>query len=134
MLIMRFGIKKPLTIILSLTILCVLLFSMFHFKIVQHIKGQLSNCPFAIAHSSICGIYPVEHLQEWQNMLTSLPVKDITPILATLLLVGTLTWISYFSLIEIIYLYTSHFSRYNFHIYDPLKEAFSDGILNPKLF
>lgn len=131
---MRLGIKKSLTIILSLVMLSVLLFSMGHFKIVQHIKGQLSNCPFATVHSSICEIGPVEHLQEWQNTLTSLPIKDIISILFTLLLLGILIWVGNFPQNEIKKLYSNRFSRYNFHIFDPIKEAFSAGILNPKVF
>jgi hypothetical protein len=111
-------------------------FSQFGMGMSMDMNGQI-NCPFSGHSMSICKMNPMEHIEEWQSMFASLPVKDALSILFTLILfiaVRKLIPWHKFSLLEIKYLYTKYLFRNNFHIHYPLKEAFSRGILNPKLF
>lgn len=129
-----FAISKIFIVIFTLY---VLVFGFFQFGFGSSINGKVANCPFSNHSMSICKMNPIEHIQEWQNMLLSLPIRETTPTLLFFLffgLLGMLMWRNSFSHIEIKNLYTSFFSRYNFHIQDPIKHAFSRGILNPKLF
>jgi len=95
------------------------------------------NCPFSGHSMSICKMNPMEHVQEWQNMFTSLPVKLSFSILFILFLFiaikGAVPWYR-FSFLNIKYQYTKYLFKTNFYIPNPIKEAYSGGILNPKLF
>lgn len=133
------SIKIPKIIIFSVITftLYVILFGFSQFGMGIDMNGQMVNCPFSNHSMSICKMSPMEHIGEWQSMFTSLPLKDTLSIIFTLLLfiaIRNLLPRYRFSLPEIKYLYTKYLFRSNFHIYNPLKEAFSRGILNPKLF
>lgn len=127
-------IKFP--IVLGALMLLLLGFSQLGMGMSMDMNGQI-NCPFSGHSMSICKMNPMEHIEEWQSMFASLPLKDALSIIFTLILFiairNLLPWHK-FSLPEIKYLYTKYLFRSNFHISSPLKEAFSRGILNPKLF
>ena len=117
--------------------LYILIFGFFQFSTGSSLNSKTMNCPFSNHSMSICKMNPIEHIQEWQSMFTSLPAKDAISIFFVYLLlaiVGTLMWQGSFRHIEIKSFYSRFFSRYCFHIEDPIKKAFSKGLLNPKLF
>jgi hypothetical protein len=100
-------------------------------------NGQNVNCPFSGHSMSICNMNITEHIQEWQAMFASLPAKDIIATLfALFLLIALRKFLPFktFSFPEIKKVHTYFLLKDRFQIFDPLKEAFSRGILNPKLF
>lgn len=128
--------SKTAKVLIVLGTLLLLLFGFSSFGLGMDMNGQI-NCPFSGHSMSICKMNPMEHIEEWQSMFASIPVKNTLSILFTLLLfiaIRNLVPWHKFSLPEIKYLYTKYLFRSNFHTYHPLKEAFSRGILNPKLF
>ncbi len=88
--------------------------------------------------TALCQMGLLEHIATWQNMFTNLPVKNVFNFLALLLFFFLLV----FSLRNFrgVHRNVPLCSRINiFGIGKPtfrgfLQEAFSDGILNPRLF
>lgn len=134
---MRSKIFKILTFaIVGLTLFTVF-FGLSHFGMSGHYGPKMVNCPFMPGHSSICKMSPMEHIQAWQNMFTVLPAKEalslVFSLLALLALLGVRE-IFYTSNPPLSNLYRNFFLKNRISIPNPLKEAFSSGILNPKLF
>ena len=102
--------------------------------------GTTMRCPFSGHSMSICSMNPLEHIEEWQSMFTALPSKDILLlILSIFLTILALLGLKYFkeiSLSNLLRLETGADSFYlrTVPIPNSLQEAFSQGILNPKLF
>lgn len=102
--------------------------------------GQMENCPFMNmgGGSVVCKMTPFEHMATWQSMFTSLPLKDIFVLASLLLLVVVAVfltkklWGSHE--LELVSLHRQRFRDKTFFAHSPLLEAFSNGILNPKLF
>lgn len=134
---LKLKVRKILKSSVVLATLWILFFGFSQFGMGMDMSGQMVNCPFSGHSMSICKMNPMEHIEEWQSMFASLPVKDTLSIFFVLLLFialrNLLPWHK-FSLPEIKYLHTKYLFRGNFYISNPLKEAFSRGILNPKLF
>lgn len=100
-------------------------------------SGMMFHCPFANG-MSLCDMSPFEHMATWQSMFTSLPRQQDIGSLFLLLLVCFLlfAWKRYRyppskNLVrQFLYVrYKEYIPLGNF-----LQEAFSKGILNPKLF
>jgi len=103
--------------------------------------GQMSGCIFD-GRAEICLMTFAEHLSRWQGMFTAIPQKaDLLVLLFALIsAIGVLVFsilkqnqlllLKYFSDRWRLYL------KQNPHIpfFDPLREAFSQGILNPKIY
>lgn len=99
-------------------------------------KGEMSRCPFS-GVTAICKMNPLEHIMAWQKMFTTLPLKNIS-MLAILLLLAVFSvfflrdlWNK--NILQAISTHSQHF-RYNYVARHKLQEAFSNGILNPKVF
>lgn len=98
---------------------------------------EMLSCPF-MGVTALCQMGLLEHIATWQNMFTNLPVKNVFNFLALLLFFFLLV----FSLRNFrgVHRNVPLCSRINiFGIGKPtfrgfLQEAFSDGILNPRLF
>ena len=114
-------------------------FGLYQFRMGMDLNGEIVNCPFSNHTMSICKINPLEHIQEWQSMFTTLPAKDTLVFLFSLLVVLALLGLKFF---EKYFSYNfpqqeTHrnlFYLRNFYIPHPLKIAFARGILNPKTF
>jgi hypothetical protein len=130
--------KKINPVFLALVLMPFLWMALFGLsQMSANMNGEMINCPFSDHSMSICKMNPLEHIQEWQSMFTTLPVKDTISILSLILIIislNTLSFLSRFSIPDIRYLHTRHLYKKKFHIPNPLDEAFSQGILNPKLF
>ena len=94
--------------------------------------GQAETCPMTIA----------EHLSRWQGMFTVIPQKTDILIQFLLLALAVIFIASAFRQ-RLLLLLSAHFLdrwrlylKQNPHIplFDPLREAFSRGILNPKIY
>lgn len=130
--------KKINPVFLALVLMPFLWMALFGLsQMSANMNGEMINCPFSDHSMSICKMNPLEHIQEWQSMFTTLPVKDTISILSLILIIislNTLSFLSRFSIPDIQKLYARLLYKKKFHIPNPLKEAFSQGILNPKLF
>jgi hypothetical protein len=126
--------------ILALAVLPVFLFpsvGFLHFG-TDSMGGQMGNCPFGGHSMVICEMNPMEHIQEWQSMFTALPLETALTLLLVLLALSvarTFSLNKYSSTspprAPLVY---SRRTTYSFQIFNPLQEAYSSGILNPKLF
>lgn len=120
-----------------LTLLLVLLiggaFGVWH---APSVDGQMSGCPFMAHAASLCGMGPSEHIALWERLFTAAPHRAFLLLLSVLLLSAALfrlrslrvrTWVS-----------PVQYQAYRrlalaFAPLDPLEQAFSQGILHPKI-
>lgn len=135
---MQFNANKILSSIISLLTLIVLLFGLSYFGMGRHLTTQVIGCPFTPGNNAICQMTPMEHIQAWESMFTTLP-SDVNFSLLSIIA-------SFLVLLSLVnfrknYLPSNlHLARYrisyvsNLSIPDPLKESFSRGILNSKVF
>lgn len=119
--------------------LSVVIFGMFQMNMGMSTTDGKVNCPFGGHSMAICQMNPMEHIQEWQSMFTILPTQNLLSLLLVLfalLAISKLKFWNRFSIPEPPLVYSSCRSGFanNFLIFNPLKEAFSSGILNPKIF
>lgn len=129
------SIQNIIKFILVITVFWVLLFGLFQMDMSMNTMNGQANCPFASHSMSICQMNPLEHISEWQSMFTVLPIKNILLILFalfTLIVVSKNT--DWNKLLKLNFnLYQNNRVLYA-QVFNPLKEAYSKGILNPKLF
>lgn len=126
-------IKIPLVV----AVFWMLLFGISQISMDMNTMDGKANCPFGGHSMTICQMNPMEHIQEWQSMFTMLPAQNILLLLFALFAVLLIRKLhSKFSIPEPPLVLPSNLSAYSqsFQIFDPLKEAFSNGILNPKIF
>lgn len=135
---MNISITKKLFIsLVLLAFLIVGLFGLFHFTMNMNDGGQTHGCPLMNV-ATLCTMNPFTHIAVWQNMFISSFSKDIFSLLTLTLLV-------------ILFAFTPRgWGRGNktpslsvrtwcpisqiFITKNPLQEAFSSGILHPKIF
>ena len=103
--------------------------------------GQMSsNCPFMPGMATLCQMNPFEHIAAWQGMFTAVPnqndILTILFLLAFALGVTLLVRANWSMAPPKTLASQSSFTYYKRYIpiMSPLQEAFSDGILHPKLF
>ncbi len=120
-----------------LAVLTVLLFGISSFGLGMGTMSPTANCPFGGHSMSICKMNPMEHIQEWQSMFTTLPAKDSLTLLSLLLVLFVLLKLRQVFSVPKIPKTDSYINLFYIHrppIFNPFKEAFSSGILNPKIF
>lgn len=126
-------IKVPLILLVFL----VLLFGFLQFGMNMDMKLGMVNCPLMPGHSTvICKMNPLEHIKEWQSVFTFLPSDTLFIFIFATLLFFVLKnfWQYSTSLFKISDSFLNFLFSNNFKIFDPLKEAFSQGLINPKVF
>lgn len=112
---------------------------MFHFGMdMQMMDGFMPGCPF-MSGGAICSMSQLEHIAAWHSMFAAaFPFgKDMAALLLLLLASSLvlLAWRQLFTHDKGSPLHQWHRPlRQNPAIIDQLKEAFSNGILNPKSF
>jgi len=115
-----------------------------HTDITMKSDGQMSssNCFMPGMTEVLCQMNPLEHIAAWQNMFTAVPSQnDVLLLLASLLAlaIGAL-FIAHRSTappeVSVSSSQYAFFTYYKRHIpiTSPLQEAFSNGILHPKIF
>lgn len=139
MITMSLKIPKIATLTVSVLTLWVLLFGLTQFNMDMTMGDGMVNCPFGGHSMSICKMNPMEHIQEWQSMFTMIPAKDALSFLSALLALLALLAIGAWKKFSIHNqpwpeIYINPFYLRRSQIFNPLKEAFSSGILNPKIF
>ena len=115
----------------------ILVFGLFHLGFADTSMAG-ANCPLAPGHSAtLCINNPTEHIQEWQNMFMANPGLMGISIFFILIVLSV---ISYLFTVYFSYnpepisqkIYPSYFRETL--IFNFIREAFSNGILNPKTF
>lgn len=128
-------IKVPLVLV----VFWMLLFGLLQINMYMSTMDGKANCPFSGHSIVICQMNPMEHIQEWQSMFTTLPTKNALSILSVLLSLLVLLVLGFLNTTYSfkkprLEQYVNPFYLNRVPIFNPLKEAFSRGILNPKLF
>ncbi len=122
--------------IVTLTFLLLGSFGVLHFGMMPP-DGQMSGCPF-MGGGAVCRMDPLEHLAAWQSAFTvTIPGQSVASLVLLLLLSLLLLRHGRHRFPRKKILPTRDFRvphRVRFFFHHPLQEAFSDGILHPKLF
>lgn len=101
-------------------------------------RGEMAGCIF-VTQAAICQMNVLEHLNLWQNLFTAIPQKAAT----VLLMILTLAAIIFSRARRRLRLFNARLAQsQRFHLFhqtairalDYLHEAFSQGILHPKIY
>lgn len=85
---------------------------------------QMSTCPL-MGMSVLCQMSPIEHSAAWQSMFVAVSV---------FIVVVFLRFFSFFHKTFLAHTYSAWSLIKVVDVRDPLQQAFSDGILNPKIY
>lgn len=100
--------------------------------------GHMSRCPLVNDQSSICSMSFADHMTKWQQLFTADHQLQNLAIFLSLL---AMTFV-YFIIRRDTQLSESALYIYRYHkqrqieakLFNPLQQAFSDGIIHPKLY
>lgn len=132
-------IQNLIKIPLVLAVFWMLLFGLSQMSMDMSMMDGKANCPLGGHSMAICQMNPMEHIQEWQSMFTMLPAKDALLTLSALLFLLALLALRFLNTPSLfkkprLEQYVNPFYLNRVPIFNSLQEAFSRGILNPKLF
>ncbi len=96
--------------------------------------GHMPGCPF-MGGTAVCQMNPFEHISAWQSMFTSTAAESsFSLLLLTLMVVAWCAGIFKVRFYPEIRAPLQYHQHNLFFFRSPLQEAFSNGILNPKIF
>ncbi len=129
--------KKSFVSFILLAFFVVGLFGLFHFAMDMNNGGDALGCSF-MNIATLCAMNPFTHIATWQNMFASSFPKEIFSLLALALLIALFAFTvrnflrdsNVSQTLTPIQRLTTRIS----HTKNSLQEAFSSGILNPKLY
>lgn len=129
--------KKVMGLFSLLLLLVSFGFAYFHIQSMSATDMPMPGCPFMSGQSVLCTMSPLEHIEVWQDIFTAIPTTEVL-LLLSLILLALFTlhrlpskWPQ--SILRTFYITKPRStSRLSFSSY--LAQAFSDGVLNPKLF
>lgn len=131
-------VKKLMGLFSLLLLLVSFGFAYFHTQNMSAMDVPPPGCPFMTEGQTVlCTMSPLEHIEAWQDMFTAIPATEIL-LLLSLLLFALFTlhrlpskWPQ--PILQAFYIPQPYRTpRLSFSSY--LAQAFSDGVLNPKLF
>lgn len=133
--------SKTILLLAGLAFFSVGFLGLGHTNMTMGPHGEMSvgNCFMPGMTEVMCQMNPLEHIAAWQSMFTAVPSQnDVLLLLATLLALalGALFLANLSTAppkVIIPRLSFAYYKRY-IPIFDPLQEAFSNGILHPKIF
>jgi len=139
---MEIATKKFSCFLISLGLVAFITVSFFSISMGMEMRGDgtMSGCLFD-RKAEICSMNLVEHLSRWRGMFTAICAK--ANLLIQFLLLAFAFVIFAFALgPHLPLLFNHHSSRWRLYIkqnpqlllFDYLREAFSQGILNPKIY
>lgn len=103
----------------------------------QDTTGQMSSCPI-MGVVALCEMSPLVHVAKWQNLFSALPERGGALFLAivalSLSMIFLLRRARYSPGLFVVPLWMLGSKAVSIPIPSTLQEAFSDGILNPKIF
>lgn len=102
--------------------------------------GTMSGCMFS-GQAEICTMTFSEHIAHWQAMFTTTVPQKALAFALLILLAVTFVAVAIFKR-NLLLLYNYYATRWrlyikqnpNLSLFNPLSEAFSNGLLNPKIF
>lgn len=133
--------KAPFFISLGIGIFCFIsIFGVWHaYGMEMKDDGTMGGC-FFTSMEEICTMTFGEHISQWQSMFTATaPHNVLAALLVLLAVVFVIVAIPKRNLLLLCGHYATCWRLYTKHnpklsIFNPLKEAFSQGILNPKIY
>lgn len=135
-------ISKFITLFVLLSLFFIVGFGLSHsLGMEMRDNGTMGGCMFD-GQAAICPMTFAEHLSKWQDMFTVIPQKSII-LIQLLVLISTFAIVAFALRQHLLLSLFSYFSeRWKFYIknnpnlalFDRLREAFSQGILNPKIY
>ena len=100
--------------------------------------GQMSSCPFMAGQETMCQMSVTQHIVQWQRAFLGIPKGDFLALAVILLAIVLIPFAKPFSKLEKLTEFTAqlfaHEKAHPLKVFDPLLLAFSDGILNPKIY
>ena len=127
--------KKILASLVLAAFLIVGLFGLFHFA--MNNGGDTLGCPF-MNITALCAMNPFAHIAVWQNMFVASFPKEIFSLLAIAVLIVLFAFTSRSfwrsDQTALLFIRIRRPAPQTFIARNPLQEAFSSGILNPKIF
>jgi len=101
--------------------------------------GQMSSCPFMASGVSLCQMSVTEHISQWQQAFLGVPNRTNFLELALILVAAVLITFakSLFQSKKLTELAARLFAYHKeplVRVFDPFLIAFSDGILNPRIY
>ena len=131
--------SKLLGILVVIAVFSVSVLSTIHFGMNTSSAEAMSDCPFAKTQGLCAMDNPIDHASMWRGLLAVFPVSAmaLTFFAAAMALVSFFSFSPYIlfellcSIVRVRLRYLS--STFSYHAHS-LAEAFSNGILNPKLF
>ena len=136
------GIARALILFGMIAFFSVGFLGLSHTSMAMGVDGQMSsgNCFMPGMTEALCQMNLLEHIASWQSMFTAMPSQsDVVLLLLALLALalGTLFIRSHNSTAPpqalVLQLAFAYYKR-RIPIVHPLQEAFSNGILHPKIF
>lgn len=131
---------KGLVLVFLMTFFFVGFLGFGHAEMSTTMDGQMNTaCPFMPGMTSLCHMDPLEHLSAWQNIFAAIPGQlslfgTLLLLIASFLIVRSIKIpdipVHLFNYVPPQLLYV----RNCVSIVSPLQEAFSNGILHPKVF
>ena len=100
--------------------------------------GNMTNCPWTSATSSICPMGAAQHIAEWQKLFAAIPQSNLMLALLGLLAVSLVFYI--FKIVDNPYdLFVQRYLRYRLEhpdiaLFNYLQLAFAQGIVQPTLY
>ncbi len=130
-------VKKLFVPLVLAAFLIVGLFGLFHFAMNMNNSGDALGCPF-MNITALCTMNPLVHITTWQSMFAASFSKEIFSFFALAFLIVLLAfgtrnlWCN--RGMPHLFLRACRLIFQIFVTINPLQEAFSSGILNPKLY
>lgn len=126
-------------IVVVIAVFSVSILSTIHFGMDTSSAEAMSDCPFATTQGLCAMDNPIDHASMWRGLLAVFPVSAMALMLfATAIALTSSFFFSPYILFELLYRVVRVRLRYLSYAFShPLRslaEAFSNGILNPKLF
>jgi len=122
-----------------LTVLLVLLVGTLGVWHALSMNGAMSRCPLMTDAASLCGMNPFEHISLWQRLFTAVPHRAFMLMMLGIVVLGVA--LGRFRGSRVLARADQMQARYQSHrrlvlafaSLEPLKRAFSQGILHPKI-
>ena len=114
--------------------------SLFGVGIGMEMKGdQISSCPFLASEVSVCKMSVMEHISRWQQAFLGVPSKINFLVLALILAAAVLITFAKplfkpKKLTDLAARLLAYHKEHLVRVFDPFLIAFSDGILNPRIY
>ena len=130
---------KIIKIIVVASVFSVLIFGFLQINVSKDTVDSNANCLFGGHPEAICQMNLIEHIHEWQSMFRTLPARDVLLYLFTFVMFISFIFQKFWNKFSIhntslLFSRPIHVLRDSFQVFDPIQEAFSSGILNPKSF